>query len=80
MLGPFLGARWLDENGTLESKTKERCREGMEMERVDEVDRLDEEDMADEEDRSYEVQAEEDEGELVGKHFKDTELELLDGD
>ena len=46
----------------------------MEMERVDEVDRLDEEDMADEEDRSYEVQAEEDDGELVGKHFKDTEL------
>ena len=41
---------------------------------VDEEDRPNEEDMADE------VQAEEDEGELVGRHFKDTELELLDSD
>ena len=39
-------------------------------------DRLDEEDMADEEDRANEVQAEEDEGELVGKHFKDTDSVL----
>ena len=37
-------------------------------------------DRVDEEDRADEVQAEEDEGELVGRHFKDTELELLDSD
>ena len=39
---------------------------GANEDRVDEEFRPDEEDMADE------VQAEEDEGELVGKHFKDT--------
>ena len=44
--------------------------------RVDEEDRPDEEDMADKEDRADEVQAEEDEGELVGKHFKDTDSVL----
>ena len=46
--------------------------DGANEDRVDEEDRPDEEDMADKEDRADEVQAEEDEGELVGKHFKDT--------
>ena len=40
--------------------------DGANEDRVDEEDRPDEEDMADEEDRADEVQAEEDEGELVG--------------
>ena len=40
--------------------------DGANEDRVDEEDRPDEEDMADKEDRADEVQAEEDEGELVG--------------
>ena len=50
--------------------------DGANEDRVDEEDRPDEEDMADKEDRADEVQAEEDEGELVGKHFKDTDSVL----
>ena len=48
------------------TQLQRRDGDGANEDRVDEEFRPDEEDMADE------VQAEEDEGELVGKHFKDT--------
>ena len=51
-----------------------------EEDRPNEEDMAEEEDISDEKDMADEMQAEEDEGELVGRHFKDTELELLDSD
>ena len=52
------------------TQLQRRDGDGANEDRVDEEFRPDEEDMADE------VQAEEDEGELVGKHFKDTDSVL----
>ena len=43
---------------------------------IDKEDRPDKEDRADEEDRADDVQAEGDEGELVGKYCKDTDSVL----